>query len=802
MDDKKHAKAQGLRFARSLQTLVKMVNMFSADHKSSAGMVQRSYDLLNPQVKQARHLTIGFVDQRVLLNNILTAEESLKPLENEFLKRGIGAVTFEAGITLAAYRNAIAAISANPKAIEESGGLLPFLEQRQLEFVRVFPATKTETRNEDGDTVLDMGSEEFLISKALNNMNSGMPRGIESLLTQMEASGTGEGYGSGPGGGGLGAGEGGAGSGNGSTAGSGNPDSGGVAVYNGAGAGSQGYSGYLTEMQKVVEQKFEASLNNPDEDPHKAYTELAKMLRNVRPDFVMSNLVQAKAGEAGAGETNSENVTAEVFEDTALRWALRRLSSTPTGEEAVIVEEQIFRVLMRSLQATHSAARLAQKLAQFAQEYALPKETYARIQEEIRWITLTPKQKLRELLAITHFTPPQFRRSLELIKELLRLGKADDAVALGVQYFSIFDDYLSLEINEVGRIPDLLRNLAGAQGEFWDFAAGELTRALASRKLNQVVHVQVVNSLVALAKIAATYEDFVLIEKIGSALEANTAADQSSHARCCGASIPNLLQVSAVDRIAEIFLEKKNDPVWTRTVAGVLRWAGGAAIERLFTALDTEQLAANRLALIRLLRRVGPVALPAARQRLKHKDWYVVRNSCKLLGELKDPELLQHIQPVFENNDERVQKSAFQAVIESRLPGRAAVIANALPLLSPRLVEEALVELMHQADAESLPGLENYFNSAAAKSARTLPLIINVISAIPHDKAGDLLASIAKNEKFSVELCNAARQALSFRSAQRVDRFMERGEEQAPKAEGEELKINGIDQLMRHLSRA
>ena len=66
---------------------VKMVNMFSADHKSSAGMVQRSYDLLNPQVKQARHLTIGFVDQRVLLNNILTAEESLKPLENDFERR-------------------------------------------------------------------------------------------------------------------------------------------------------------------------------------------------------------------------------------------------------------------------------------------------------------------------------------------------------------------------------------------------------------------------------------------------------------------------------------------------------------------------------------------------------------------------------------------------------------------------------------------------------------------------------------------------------------------------------------------
>src|SRR5262249_3334215 len=107
MEEKKHIKMQGLRFARSLQMLVKMANIFSVQHPSAAVMLQRSYDLLNPLLKRWRHLTLGFVDQRVLLNSLITTEENLKPLENEFLKRGIGAVTFEAGITLAAYRNMI-----------------------------------------------------------------------------------------------------------------------------------------------------------------------------------------------------------------------------------------------------------------------------------------------------------------------------------------------------------------------------------------------------------------------------------------------------------------------------------------------------------------------------------------------------------------------------------------------------------------------------------------------------------------------------------------------------------------------
>ncbi len=428
----------------------------------------------------------------------------------------------------------------------------------------------------------------------------------------------------------------------------------------------------------MVEQKFDASLQNPEEDPHKAYVELAKMLRNVRPDFALSSLM---AGKAGATESNPEEVTAEVFEDTALRWALRRLAATPSDKEAVIVEEQVFRVLMRSLQATHSAARLAQKLAQFAQEYALPKPTYERIQEEIRWITLTPKQKLRELLAMSHFTAAQFRRCLELIKELVRLGKPEDAAALGVQYFSIFDDYTSLEIAEVGRIPELLRALAGTQGDFWEMAATNLIQALASTRLNQLVHLQIVNSLVALAKIAATYEDFLLVQTVGAALEESGAHNQAVHTICCNSSITNLLPPSAVDRIAEIFLEKKNEPAWIRTVAGILRWAGGGAIERLFAVLDKESTAANRLALMRLLARIGPAGLPPARQRLKHPEWYVVRNACKLLGELKDPELLEHIAPAFEHQDERVQKAALQAVKDSKLPRRAAVIANALPLL-------------------------------------------------------------------------------------------------------------------------
>src|SRR5260370_2893676 len=177
-----------------------------------------------------------------------------------------------------------------------------------------------------------MGSEEYLISKALSNINTGSTHGIEAVLGHLEAGGRGEG------GGGRGIGEGfGGGSGSASDNGCGGTGFGGgeggeiVAVGQPSGAGLRN-GGYFTEIQRLAEQRFEASLRNPDEDPQKTYMELARMLSGLRQDSVLSNLT---GGPAGQGETaHKEEVTAEVFEDAAFRWALRRLAATPAGDEA------------------------------------------------------------------------------------------------------------------------------------------------------------------------------------------------------------------------------------------------------------------------------------------------------------------------------------------------------------------------------------------------------------------------------------------------------------------------------------
>lgn len=772
MMEKNQLKAHGLRYGRSLQTVIKVVTMYSIEHPSVTRPLQTSYDLLNAVVRQTRYLTIGFVDQRVMINNILTADESIKPLEAEFMKRGVGAVTFDAGITLAAYKNAVAALAASPKTIEENGGLMVFLEGRPLEFVRIFPANKTEDR----DTVLEMSSEEYLISKAFSDLNLGMPPDMEALLQQIQpvaspgsgGSGAAEpdgktagGQSSGePGAGGLGAGPGGPGFGGSGFGGTGSSGTGPKSAGSG-GSGPAPGTGTLGDIQRAVEQRLEASLKNPDEDPQKAYTELTRIIREMRPD-------PAAAGAEGA-KSDRQEMSAEVFENSALRWAVQRLSSTPVGEDAVMVEEQVFRVLLRSLQTTQAASRMMARLAELAGEFAIPRQTYNRIHEELQWAGMPSRQKLRDLLGITHFSRDEFRRVLDLIKELVRQNKPEDAAALGMQYLSIFENYNDIRIEEVGRLPELMNALAGVQGEFWPSAAHLLTKALVSPRLNQVIHFQVVNALAVLSQTAGRFEDFDRVCQVGNALE-QCAGSGPAHAKCCAAALSSLLAPSVVDRIGEIFLRKKEDSGWIRTAAALLRWSGPMAVERLFATLEAEPVAANRLALMRLLARAGAAGLDAARKRILHPEWYVVRNACKILAELKDPELFQRLTPALQHKDERVQQAALQALKDSRLAGVAGPLAEALPYLSRALQEETMNELAYLRDVNCLPGLLDFLTSPAPPVNGSLARIMQIIASIPNSAAADALAGLAVNLSITESVRNAAMQALGRISTDHAQR--------------------------------
>ena len=270
------------------------------------------------------------------------------------------------------------------------------------------------------------------------------------------------------------------------------------------------------------------------------------------------------------------------------------------------------------------------------------------------------------------------------------------------------------------------------------------------------------NTLATLARIAATYEAFELVQKTGSALENAMSTNPAAHEKCCCAAVAALLPPSAVDRITEMFFEKKNDSAWLKLVTSILRWAGPDALERMFIALDNEITAANRLALLRLIARLGPIALAPARKRLQRPEWYVVRNACKLLGELKDPDLLKVLKDVLANRDERVQKAALQAILENRPPGTATMLAEFLPRIAPALLEDVFLELIFQADPDCLPSLEKCF--ALPLPAAVLWRLVSVVAALHTHPAEQLLVKIARDEALPQNVRVAANKAIDQRS--------------------------------------
>src|SRR5215472_13983813 len=165
MLDSKQVKTLGLRFARALQTAIKTAAVFTIEHRSTDPPIQQSFLLLNNLLKEVGQLTFGFVDNQVLLNNLLTTDPTLEKLETELLKRGVAAVTFEPGLTLGRYKKVIHVLSAPIAAIEAAGGFLAFIDQNEIEGVRILPAAKNQKKTKDGDTILESDSESYILSK-------------------------------------------------------------------------------------------------------------------------------------------------------------------------------------------------------------------------------------------------------------------------------------------------------------------------------------------------------------------------------------------------------------------------------------------------------------------------------------------------------------------------------------------------------------------------------------------------------------------------------------------------------------
>jgi hypothetical protein len=820
-DGKQQLKALGLRFARALQMTVKTAVMFTVEHQSVQRPILQSFQFLNTLLKETGQFTFGFVDNQVMLNNLLTADSSLRQLETEFLKRGVAAVTFEPGLTLGRYKKIVSLLSINTKAIDEVGGLLSFLELNEVEGARILPAAKNQKKDEHGDTIIETDSEAYILSKQMADEQAprdfldsidallesacfdpsmradvlsdfaargvdgtgyGVPVGVPNIVVvnegdtvvpasdevdgedeetleerprrargqreaENEASASLEGGGPGYVPGAVWTGVGVPVSGTGENfAGAGFPAGsfGGFGVAAALGRTAPAANAQQGSFIELVEASVQRSLQEEKGNPHRSYVALARILRNMGVDKVLSQFPAERRDELAT--LPPERLAAEYIEDTALQLAGEKLKAAGGQSDKILVEEDVVRVLARSLQATQMADRLAQKLAKFVQDYVVPPHIQEKIREELHWTSLSNSKKYARLMEIKHYSPAEFRRFLDLLKELISHRETDRASLLASHYFDFLDEEnIQIEITELSRVPELIRNIPLAQVGFAARTTERLARTLLRDDLSEVIHMQTATALTVLSQSIAAFEDFQDVLAIGIAFESSIKKDSEKHKKCCGTAVSRLLPQAAIERIIELFLQQRNDSAWCRIAATLLRCSAPGSIESVFNRLMQEEEAKNRLALVRLVGQLGPGSIAIAYRYLNDERWYVVRNICGALAELKDPDLADHIGPALEHPDVRVQQAALKALVNSRTVRAAPVLAASLPKLAPKVLDQALDELMFLRHVNTIPTLEEFISAAVGGLAASTKAV-QILSCIDDDEAMHALVRLFRTE--------------------------------------------------------
>jgi HEAT repeat protein len=404
----------------------------------------------------------------------------------------------------------------------------------------------------------------------------------------------------------------------------------------------------------------------------------------------------------------------------------------------------VLHALLRGLKATRVAERLLQKLGDFVQQANLPPEVYDRLRHEVLWFTLPEKEKEAQLLRLERFSAQDFDRLLHFMQEAVNEGRSDEAAGMAQHYFAVLDEApAAAQAEELQRAPQILQSLAGVQNlELMHTLVEPLVRDLLDEtRLHWPCHLGITSCLVVVSENAGRFEDFEFVCKIATDLKRSLARHPVQHVDCCGSALSRLLPAEVLDRLIELYLQKRSDAAWVKTATSLLVMIGPPGAEAVFRRLEEEPAASNRLPLMRLIRNLGTPALEASRKRLADARWYVVRNAAIILGDLGDPELPAQLRGALHHPDHRVQQAAIIAILRSNVGGRGEVLAEALPNLQAGVLEMALDELTILKDPASLGHLEALLVKRDFKVGALEKAVI-ALAAIPSDRAAEALYQI------------------------------------------------------------
>ncbi len=718
--DRAQLKIDGVAFGRALQTAYKTAVMYSVEHPAVDRALQQAHESLQPLLQQMPQLIFGFMNRRLLLNDLLTDEPTLRLLDTEITRRGIAAVTFLTGIDLPEFKQTVNILAVKPKTLEQEGGIRAFLDAHPLARARVHPVK----RPEEGDTILGMDTESYLMAgDDLPAQESKPGRALDVLLhcAQVEK------------------------------------------AFSAPPSGS--------DIIELAGKAAETAFLDQKTDPREIASALARVVEEVTPDRFLSSLSSNKQAELRGRP--AEDIAADTLEDMTIHWATRRLAAAHEQALTATGEEEALRVMMVGLNMTRMVDRLLQKLSRTLEEANLPPELFDRIQQAVMWHSLSRREKRDRLLQITQYDSQQFRYLFDFVKESLQAKKVDEAVEVTRHYFGFLAAPSPRVQAELPRAVELVRAMAEPVTASFVAEVAERVGAelLDDRHLAGGCHELLVAVLLDLVHMAANHEGFEIAHRVGTALDRSWARDRRRHADCCGETLRQLLPPASAGPLINLYMEKRGDAGLAKTTVDLLTWLGPAGAEAVFERLVEETVAPNRVRLLRLLAEFGPAATEAARKRLSDERWYVVRNACYVLGDLVDPETPQALREVLQHPDARVQQAALAALLKCQIPGSTTALTDSLTTLDASLAEKALDELVFRKDPATVDGLGRFIQLHKGTKAGALEKAVQALAVIPSESAVGALGAVLSDADHALLVRRAAADAL-MRSPQPAARSL------------------------------
>ncbi len=645
------SKLQGLSFGRSLQVAWKVTTIYSVDHPALQASLQQTFARLQPLLVGRPRFTFGFSDGRILLDNVLTKDVSLAALEAEFKKRDIAALAFSSGVTITDVKEMLRLISISPKAVVEAGGIEVYLRGRQVPNARIIPSAKKKGEG-SADVVLGVDSESFLATGGMMGQAT-QSAGTISLDLLLKAAGIDE-------------------------------------------KAANVSKGLVDAVQAAVE----ATANDPNVRPESVVLSLAMFLDNMTP-----GQVSGLPGIQGQELMNSQQLASELWESLTARWLGSRFSASSSEAQVATLQSDTAELLARAKNAAEMAERILTRLARLFDEQQLPPEWLVPIRRELAFYLLSFTEQKAQLMTLKALSPADLRRVLRAINGLVQEDNMPDAIELAEHCCKIL--VTGQEGTDlIERIPELLELIPHAsQSRVLRTATEQLAPALMEGNVRGVKwHESVAACLCVLGQQASRAQDFELVLEIASQFEQIIAESPDLHVTCCCEARQKLIPTETIGPLIDLALEKTENVDRQRTAIGLLRQSE-LAIERLFERLEEEPNALIRFRIMRLAGQLRGAGIQSAAKRLSEGRWYVVRNSCLLLGEMRDPDLIAHLAPALRHPDERVQRAALQSLQKSRLAGCVRAYADALVDLAPAVLESALDEIMMGREASCVEGL-------------------------------------------------------------------------------------------------